>query len=157
VDGHQRFLIVVSDGRRAHAKDVTDACAFIDFHAYPDFDRLYFEESLGDFHLVYNRQAFLAIETGAWPVESASQTLVARWTQARLLGRRPGALDAALRISWQQQSTEWLSQVGRDLLELEAHLLLRNCGWQTPHKMWALFRGPAPFIGDCRRKVGPIG
>jgi hypothetical protein len=157
VDDHRRLLIAVNDGGRAAAKDVLDGCAFIeDFQRYPNFDRIYFEESPGDFHLVFDRAAYSAMEAGNLPEEAAGNQLVTRWMEARLAGHWPGALDAALRISWGCGSTSWLSNDGRLYLELEGQVFLQECQWKTPKSYWEVFRGPMELIGDGRRRARPL-
>jgi hypothetical protein len=156
VDAHDRYLIAVTDGWRAHAADVRDACAFINFDQYPNFDRIYFEESEGRFHLVYDRKAWHSMESGTLPEDEEGRRLVIPWLEARLSGGWPGALATALQICWQRHSCDWLTEGGRELLEMEAHLLLVNCEWETPRKLWEMFRGPVPTIVDARRKATPI-
>jgi hypothetical protein len=154
VDGHQRFLIVVNDGCRCAESDVSAGSAFIDFRQYPNFDRIFFEESPGNFLLVYDRKAWLFMEACKMPNDIDSRRLVSRWLEVRLSGHSPGALDAVLQIGWDR--TEWLSEGGRALLELEVRLFLQNCAWDTPRQFWALFRGPVPRILDGRRRAQPI-
>jgi hypothetical protein len=156
VDGHQRFLIVKNDGCRAHAKDVTASCAFIDFRQYPNFDRIYFEESEGHFQLVYDREAWAAMEAGRPSNESQQRQLVAHWLEARLSGHWPGALDAALSISWELGGADWLSEGGRACLELEADLFLQESDWDAPRQLMELLRGPGERIFDGRRRAHPI-
>lgn len=157
VDGHHRFLITVNDGCRAAAKDVSDACAFIiDFREYPNFDRIYFEESPGQFHLVYEREAWLAMETGKLPNDIETRKLVTQWLETRLSGRWHGALDAVLQICWNRHSAEWLSEGGRATLELEKHLFLQDCAWETPRQFWNLMCGPVLCVVDRRRKAQAI-
>ncbi len=156
VDGHRRYLIVVNNGCRTHAVDVIAACAFIDFRGYPNFDRIYFQESPGRFQLSYDRRAYSAMETGSLPSDPEGCRLVARWIEVRLSGHWPGALDTALQISWYRHSTEWLSEAGRASLELEGQLFLQQCEWETPRVFWELFRGRVPRIADGRRHAQPI-
>jgi hypothetical protein len=152
VDGHQRILIVANDGCRTTALDVAAACALIAFTPYPNFDRIYFEESPGSFHLVYDRDAWIAMEAGRLPEPADTCTVVTQWLETRLRGNCRGALDTILRISWDRHSTDWLSEGGRATLELEAHLFLQACEWSTPRQFWELFRGPVPRIVDARRR-----
>ena len=147
---------MVSDGCQALAPDVTAACAFIDFDQYPNFDRIYFEESPGCFHLVYAREAYAAMERGMLPSDPALSKLVSYWLEARLAANSPGALELALQISWERHGIDWLSEGGRMMLELEAHLFLQNCSWETPKSFWKLFRGPVPLELDGRRKIDAI-
>ena len=157
VDGHKRFLIAVNDGCRAAASDVSAGCALIsDFWQYPNFDRIYFEESPGDFHLVYDQKAWLAMEAGRLPASPDRRRLDTRWLEVRLLENWPGALDAVLQICWDRRSTSWLSEDGKATLALEAHLSLQHCAWETPRQLWELFHGPVPRIFDGRRKAHPI-
>jgi hypothetical protein len=86
VDGHQRWLIAVNAGNRASAIDVRDACAFINFHEYQNFDRIYFGESPGVFHLVYDRRAWHAMESRLLPNEDEGRALVTAWFEMRLSG-----------------------------------------------------------------------
>lgn len=156
MDGHQRFLVVVNEGCRAAAADVSAGCALIDFRRYPNFDRIYFEESPADFRLVYDRDAWLAMESGGLPEGTECRALVARWIEFRLSQSWPGALGAALQLCWDLHSAEWLSERGRAMLEVEAHLFLQRSAWSTPRQMWELFRGPLPPILDHRPEARPI-
>jgi hypothetical protein len=156
VDGHRRFLITVNDGFRAHARDVLAACPLIDFRLYPNFDRVYFEESPGQFFLVYHRDAFVSMEAGKLPTDAVLRSLVTQWVEESLSGNLPGALETALQISWDLRTIEWLSEGGQTLLELEAHLFLQKCTWKTPRALWELIRGPVPGIGDGRRQARRI-
>jgi hypothetical protein len=157
VDAHRRILIAVNDGCRASAMDVLVSCAFIDdFHRYPNFDHIYFEESPGDFQLVFDRSAYFALEAGRLPNDIAGSRLVACWLEARLAGHWPRALDTALRISWDRGGTDWLSNDGRVYLELESHMFLQECPWKAPKRYWELLRGPMEVIGDGRRRARPI-
>jgi hypothetical protein len=156
MDGHQRFLIVVNDGCRAAASDVSAGCALIDFRRYPNFDCIYFEESPGDFYLVYDRIAWLAMEAGKLPEDKNRRRLVTHWLEVRLSGNLLGSLEAVLQICCARHSVEWLSDEGRALLEMEAHLCLQQSAWDTPRQLWELFRGPVPCVVDRRRKAHPI-
>jgi hypothetical protein len=156
VDGHDRYLVAVNDGCRAHAADVRDACAFINFHQHPNFDRIYFEESEAKFHLIYDRQAWHSLEAGTLPEDEEGRRLVVSWIEVRLSGSWPGSLETALQVCCGRHSADWLTESGRDLLEMEAHLFLQNCEWETPRKLWEMSRGPVPGIIDTRRKAAPI-
>jgi len=146
----------VNDGRRAATSDVSAACALIDFWRYPNFDRIYFEDSPGNFHLVYDQEAWLAVEARKLPDRMEARSLVTHWLEFRLSGHWPGALDAALQICWDRHSADWLSEGGKATLEMEAHLFLQHCTWDTCRQLWELFRGPVPDIFDGRRKAQPI-
>lgn len=156
VDGRQRFLIAVNRGSFTHTSDVADACAFIDFRQYPNFDRIYFEEAPGSFQLVYDREAWHAMEARNLPENMEARALVVRWLEIRLSRRWPGALDAVLQISWELHSVQWLSEGGRATLDLEAQLYFQRCTWNTPRQLWELVRGPGPIVLDRRPKAHPI-
>lgn len=72
----QRYLIAFNEGCRAHGIDVRDACAFIKFNHYPNFERVYFEESPGIFHLAYDREAWHSMEAGILPEDEERRGLV---------------------------------------------------------------------------------
>jgi hypothetical protein len=156
VDGHKHYLIAVNAGWRARAVDVRDACAFINFHKYSNFDRIYFEESEARFHLVYDRKAWHSLEAGALPEDEEGRRLVVSWIEVRLSGCWPGALETALQICCERHSADWLTESGRELLEMEAHRFLQCCEWETPRNLWEVFRGPVPRVIDARRKAAPI-
>jgi len=156
VQDHDHCLIVLSRGMPAEPQDVAAACAFIDFRQFPTIDRIYFEVVEGDFRLVYDREAHEAMEAGKLPADDERRRLVVQWIEERMSAHWPSALDLALRISWDERSTEWLSASGRKLLEIEAHLLLQECGWGTPKAVWELHRGPVAAIRDGRRRIQPI-
>jgi len=83
-DGHQGILIVANEGCYAHARDVVDACAFIDFSRYPNVDKIYFEEVQGKFQLVYDREAWYAMEARKLPKGGEARVLVVGWLEVRL-------------------------------------------------------------------------
>lgn len=156
VDDHHRCLIVVNEGSRAHEKDVRDACAFIDFNQFPNFDRVYFVESPGRFSLVYDHEAWISMQAGKLPEDDELRALVASWMEARLSGSWPGALADALQICFDEGGNAWLTDGGRSLFEIEAHLFLKKCEWETPRRMWETFRGPVQDITDAQRKTAPV-
>ena len=156
VPGHRAVLVVVNNGSRASAADVTDACAFIEFAEYRNFDRIYFEESPANFHLVYDREAHISMEAGRLPADAKARQLVSQWIDIRLARHCPSAMDIALQISWDQGSRMWLSNSGQENLLIAEQLFIQNCEWSTPRDLWELFRGPLRMIGDGRPTIRPI-
>jgi len=156
VAGHDRILIGTVSGMPVSLEDVTSACAIIDFSPLLTIDRIYFDASCDEFRLVYDRQAWEAMECGRLPSSAEERRLVTSWIEARMSFHWPSGLELALRISWNEGSTEWLSAGGRELLKLESDLLLRNCEWTTPKAYYEIHCGPVPLIGDGRRRVQPI-
>ncbi len=156
VDGHSRYLIVVNDGCGASASNVRDACAFIDFTKYPNFDRIYFEETPKQpFLLVYDQDTWQIMKRCVLPSDEALRVLVVSWIEAQLWGRWPVAMDAALSICCDLHSDEWLTDEGRFLLKTEARSFLQACEWETPRAFWKFFRGPLDIF-DAHRRTAPI-
>jgi hypothetical protein len=156
VPGHHGALIAVNDGSGSSAGDVTCACAFIDFTEYQEFRSIYFEESPGHFHLVYDREANQEMEAGRLPLESEQRRLVSQWIDIRLARHWPGALDLALRISWEVGDRTWLSSGGQDNLSIAENVFMQQCGWSTPRQLWEAVRGPMRMVGDGRPTIGRI-
>jgi hypothetical protein len=155
VDGHKRFLILVNKGHPTSAGDVSAACAFVDFRKYQNFNRIYFEELSGAFTIVYEKQAWFAMESARLSEDTEMRRIVTRWIEARLFGKWPGALETTLEICCHLHDAEWLSVGGRNLLQLEVHLFLQECEWNTPRKLWELFHGAVPREYDLRRRSRP--
>ena len=157
VDGHSRHLIVVNDVCGASASHVRDACAFIDFTKYPNFDRVYFEQApTQPFSLVYDQDAWQMMKRCVLPSNEALRGLVVSWIEAQLVGRWPVAMDAALSICCDLHSDEWLTDERRFFLKTEALSFLQACEWETPRVFWEFFRGPLPNSFDARRRTAPI-
>lgn len=157
VDGHSRYLIVVNDGCGASASQVRDACAFIDFTKYPNFDRIYFEETPKQpFSLVYDQEAWQMMKRCVLPSNEGLRGLVVSWIEAQLAGRWPVAMDAALSICCDLHSDEWLTDEGKSLLETAGQSFLQDCNWETPRAFWKFFRGPLPSLFNGRRRTAPI-
>lgn len=144
VIGHQRVLVVVNAGCLTDSSAVSNACAVINFRLYPNFDQIYFEEYSGKFSLVYDREAWLCLEAGKLPATSEVQSLFVRWLEFRLSIRWLGSLNTALLICWDLRGCEWLSERGRAALVSQAQLVIHQCGWEAPRKLWELFLGPLP-------------
>lgn len=102
--------------------------------------------------MMHEREAWLAMENGKLPDQGEGRTLVSSWLETRLSGGSRGALEAVLQICWDRHSEEWLSESGRAILELEKHLFLQRCEWETPRQFWSLFFGPVPSIVDAHWK-----
>jgi hypothetical protein len=156
VADHDRFLIGTMRGMPVGHEYVTAACAFIDFTPFLTVDRIYLESGDDEFRLIYNRQAWEAMERGELPSEHSERSLVVDWIEARMACHWPSGLDVALRISWTQGSRDWLSPGGREFLKLESRLLLQNCGWATPLRYLSVHQGPVPVELDMRRPMKPI-
>jgi hypothetical protein len=155
VPGHSRYLVGVNSGTPVDVKDLIAACAFIDFSGCDNIDRIYFQVG-DDFELVYDKRSRQGLEAGRLPCDSDGRLLAVTWIEEMMAAHWPEGLDLALRVSWDEGNTDWLSASGRVLMETEALLLLQNCEWSAPKMMWELFRGPRPLIGDGRRVIRPI-
>jgi hypothetical protein len=158
VNAHDRYLIGTMRGMPVRIEDVTASCAFIDFTQFANIDRIYFEALGDDFRLVYDRAARESMERGELPTAAEQRRLVVDWIEVLMGFHWPRGLELALQMKWDQGGTEWLSPGGRQILELESHLLLQsqNCEWSTPQAYWEIHKGPIPLVGDGRRRVQPI-
>jgi hypothetical protein len=160
VDGHDSYLIGCLRGMPVQVDDVTAACAYLDFTSCPSVDRIYFEAPADEFRLVYDREAWEAMNRGLLPSHSEQRRLVIAWIEVlmsfRSHTRHRRGVELALQISWDQGGNAWLSPGGRELMDFESRLLLQDAEWTAPKAYWEIHRGPLPLEGDGRRCVHPI-
>lgn len=157
VEGHSRVLLLTPGGFPVQPDDLANSCAFIDTREFCSTDLIFYEFGPNNFELIFDRAAFEAVRAFRLPEGVQERALAVGWIEAQMTFKWPTGLSAALEISWDRGGRDWLTDSGRQIMEIEGQRFLSECPSNALRDYWRTRGGELSAGIDARPAMRPIG
>jgi hypothetical protein len=150
VDGHRRIILIVNWSRLVTLSDLINACSTIAFSRYDKIDQIYFEESPGRTHRVYDRRLFSSRSDLDDPAPEI-EILFVEWLGNRLTQLDEEAFRHVQKLATTRKSLAWLPPASREQLVAYGERFLQRGDWDRVQWIIAVLKDdPDPSIENSQ-------
>ncbi len=110
---HDKVLMVVNWSHLVGVGDMLEAASRIDFGRFPNVDKIFFEESPGNFQQVFDRKLFNGFESGKYVPDPELEPLFVQWLECHLARKERRAFEIVKELSAHRGGVLWLPPMSR--------------------------------------------